>query len=131
WKYIYSAADDKEWLFDLANDPYEIVNRKDDPSCLSQLQALKDACIQRFKTDGYFKPLDGDDWKHFPPTSPPVPNSDDGQLFQDPDALEKQIKALGIYARSNGFTKDKRYGLLDRLFDASRQTPESLPEPKS
>ncbi|MBT6381545.1 MAG: hypothetical protein HOJ89_15200, partial [Opitutales bacterium] len=55
-----------------------------------------------------------------------VPNSDDGQLFQDPDALEKQIKALGIYARSNGFTKDKRFGLLDRLFDASRQPSEAI-----
>ncbi|MDG2167196.1 MAG: sulfatase-like hydrolase/transferase [Opitutales bacterium] len=126
WKYIYSAADDKEWLFELANDPYEIVNRKDDPSCLSQFQKLKDACIQRFKSDGYFKPLDGNDWKHFTPPIPPIPNSDDGQLFQDPDALEKQIEALGIYARSTEFTKDKRFGLLDRLFDASRQPSEAI-----
>ena len=130
WKYIYSAADNKEWLFDLANDPYEIVNRKDDPSCLSQLQVLKEASIQRFKTDGYLNPLDGDDWKHFTPPVQPALNSDDGQLFQDPDALEKQIEALGIYARSTEFTKDKRFGLLERLFDASRQTTESLPDPK-
>ena len=53
WKYIYSAADHKEWLFDLANDPLEIENLIDEPDCADQVALLKNACIQRFQIDGY------------------------------------------------------------------------------
>lgn len=125
WKYIYSAADDKEWLFDLKNDPTETRNKLCDQECASQLELLKDACIQRFRRDGILEPIDGDDWKRYPAAVPPILNSDEGLLFQDPEELEKQIEALGHYARSTDFTKDNQYNLLERLCDVSRPTPET------
>ena len=118
WKYIYSAADNKEWLYDLVHDPKEIDNLIDDPACQEAFRLLKKACIQRFVSDGYHTALEGDDWKRFTPKSPPRSESDDGLLFQDPNELEDQIEALGRYARSSDFTKDEQYQMLKRLFEA-------------
>jgi arylsulfatase A-like enzyme len=120
WKYIYSAADQKEWLYDLLNDPLEIENVIDEPTCSGQLKTLKHACIERFQLDGYTEPLDGDDWKRFPETRPPAQYTDDGLLFQDPEDLQKEIDSLGKYARSSKFTKDSRFDLLGKLCDVSQ-----------
>lgn len=119
WKYIYSAADHKEWLFDLVKDPFEIENRIDDSEYAAPLKRLKQACIKRFQIDGYTEALDGDDWKHFPETELPMQYTDDGLLFQDPEGLEKDIDSLGKYARSTKFTRDSRFGLLERLCEIS------------
>ena len=120
WKYIYSAADQKEWLYDLVNDPLEVENAIDEPTCSGQLKTLKHACIERFQLDGYTEPLDGDDWKRFPETRPPAQYTDDGLLFQDPEDLQKEIDSLGKYARSSKFTKDSRFDLLGKLCDVSQ-----------
>ena len=124
WKYIYSAADDKEWIFDLVNDPHEIINKKDSPACIPHFQELKRACIQHFKMDGYLNPLDGDDWKRFAPPATPEVDSDKGLLFQDPEDLKMQIECLGTYARSTDFTEDEKFQMLHRLWDAARTQPE-------
>ena len=41
WKYVYGAADDKEWLFDLENDPKEVVNKVSDEDCQAIYLKLK------------------------------------------------------------------------------------------
>jgi len=120
WKYIYSVADNKEWIFDLKNDPTETINRISDQTYASQLKLLKDACIQRFRHDEILEPIEGDDLKRYPSTEPPMLNSDKGFLFQDPEELEKQIEVLGHYVRSTDFTKEDQYSLLERLCDISR-----------
>jgi hypothetical protein len=120
WKYIYSAADKKEWLYDLASDPLETENRINDPDCQVHLQLLKNACMTRFLEDGYTDPIEDNDWRSFPIAELPEPDSDDGLLFQDPDDLDEQIKKLGIYERSTDFKKDAQYGLLQRLFDMAK-----------
>jgi|GEM_PF-1284821 len=102
------------------NDPLEIENVIDEPTCSGQLKTLKHACIERFQLDGYTEPLDGDDWKRFPETRPPAQYTDDGLLFQDPEDLQKEIDSLGKYARSSKFTKDSRFDLLGKLCDVSQ-----------
>ncbi len=128
WKYIYSAADHFEWLFDLAHDPLELDNLVGEPAHSTHYNKLKRACIERFRSDGYTEPLDGDDWRRFPTTPLPSPDSDDGLLFQDPDELEKVIRDLGQYARSSAFTKDERFELLNKLCESSQRgkTPKGL-----
>lgn len=122
WKYVYSAADDKEWLYDLVNDPLEIENLFGEPDYAAQAALLKNACIRRFQIDGYTEPLEGDDWKAFQKAAPPSEFSDDGLLFQDPEELEKEIHALGQYARSAKFIQDSRFNLLNKLCEVSQPT---------
>ncbi len=119
WKYIYSAADDKEWLFNLENDPQELDNKSGDPEFKTEYNALKLACIKRFQEGGYTGPLIGDEWKRFPRIEAPRKGTDDGFLFQDPVDLEEQIKTLGAFARSSEFTKDERFKLFDKLREVS------------
>ncbi|MEM9157569.1 MAG: sulfatase-like hydrolase/transferase [Verrucomicrobiota bacterium] len=128
WKYIYSAADNKQWLFDLVNDPNELIDLSEVQEFATQLETMKSACIQRFRSDEYYPPIDGNDWRRYPKTELPVDTSDDGLLFQDPPGLDRNIETLGAFARSTEFKKDPLYSLLNRLCDASE--PEEL-SPKS
>lgn len=66
WKYIYSARDGKEQLFDLAGDPQELVNRAGDPAATGEKSRLKQASFDYFRAEGYGDPLDGDDWRRYP-----------------------------------------------------------------
>lgn len=125
WKYIYSAADQKEWLYDLANDPLEIENLINDPAFKEHSTRLKSACIKRFQDDGYTDPLEDDDWKRFPKTNPPEQYTDEGLLFQDPEELEKEINGLGQYARSSEFKKESRFRLLEKLCEAAKPSQNS------
>ena len=120
WKYIYSAADNKEWLFDLENDPKEISNKVSDEACQAIYLKLKKACIERFARDGYDAPIEGGDWKQFEAPALPERDSDEGLLFQDPQSLGSLIDSLGRYARCTKFTSDAKYQMLDRLWDVAR-----------
>ena len=83
-KYIYSAADNKVWLFDLLRDPLETHNFAGNPVYQDRQQALKTLLIQRFQADAYLEPLDGDDWRQYP--AQPLPATLDADLlFQDPE----------------------------------------------
>ncbi|MFD0958174.1 sulfatase family protein [Paenibacillus chungangensis] len=85
YKYIYSAPDDKEWLFDLQTDPEETRNLVNNPIYRDQGSLMRDQLIGFYRAEGYELPLDGDDWRRFPVQSLP----DDPEallLFQDPPA---------------------------------------------
>lgn len=81
WKYVYSAADNREWLFRRGEglesrsvaglQPYDAV-----------LRDLRGRLIAWFRRDGYEAPLDGDGWKVFPHRTV-APDPDAGLLFQD------------------------------------------------
>lgn len=75
YKYIYSAPDNKEWLFDLAADAEETRNRAHNPMYTHVVEDMKKRVIEYFKKDGYLTPIEGDDWKRHPVQ----------QLLQDPD----------------------------------------------
>lgn len=81
-KYLYSAADNREWLFDLRLDPRETHNFAGNPSYETAQTDLKCRLINRFQEDGYLEPLDRDGWRAFPLSN--VPDNDAFLLFQDP-----------------------------------------------
>ena len=82
-KYIYSAADNREWLFDLRVDPNETHNFAGNPSYEDRQANLKRRLITRFQEDSYLEPLQNGDWRVYPATRVPE-NPDALLLFQDP-----------------------------------------------
>jgi arylsulfatase A-like enzyme len=119
WKYIFSAADSKEWLFDLEKDPLELRNLIGEETCRPHAEQLKNECLKRFHDDHYFDALDGDDWKYFPPPEALEPLTDDGMIFQDPDNLDGQLKELGQYAPTLDFKSNEQFQLFGQLVAAS------------
>jgi arylsulfatase len=83
YKYIYSAPDDKEWLFDLKIDSEEIRNLANNLVYIDQKEEMKRCLINFFLEEGFTSPLDGEDWKHYPVKQ--IPDDPDAfLLFQDP-----------------------------------------------
>jgi choline-sulfatase len=72
WKYMYCAADGKEQLFNYTEDPDELKNRADDPGAAGVKARLKGAAVDYFRAEGYRDPLDGDDWRTYPPSQTPM-----------------------------------------------------------
>ncbi|HOI56320.1 MAG TPA: sulfatase-like hydrolase/transferase [Phycisphaerae bacterium] len=68
WKYIFSAQDRKEQLFDHDDDPQELRNRAGDPAAAADKARLKRAAIEYFRRDGYDDPIDGQDWRQYSPS---------------------------------------------------------------
>jgi hypothetical protein len=109
WKYIYSAPDEREFLFDLAADPDEtedvatigiygpgVVGRRDAPPDVAARskertaarERLRSALFDRFRRDGYSAPLDGDQWRRYGRGADPVDPDEDrfghGPAWGDP-----------------------------------------------
>jgi choline-sulfatase len=82
-KYIWSAPDEREWLFDLERDPAETRDCAADPAYAAELGRLRAALIGRLRADGYHEPLDGAGWKRFGRHEVPA-DPDAGLLRQDP-----------------------------------------------
>lgn len=97
-KYIYSAADQQEWLFDLRKDPQETKNWAGNPRYAAHLNTLRQQLIARFTQDGYDAAVEGDHWRVYDAPPFPAPGSDEGLLFQDADDLPERLRALGPYA---------------------------------
>ena len=75
WKYSYSVADRKEFLFDRVGDPQETRNRAYTPGFTNATKLMRERLQAYFREDGYERPLDGDRWREFPQP----------QRFRDPD----------------------------------------------
>ena len=101
YKYIYSVADRKDWLFDLMKDPQETKNWAGNPRYDDILQTLRLTLINRFDNDNYDVAIADSDWRDYDPPNFPKPNSDDGLLFQDASHLEQLLNDLGPYWSSN------------------------------
>ncbi len=127
WKYIYSAADNKEWLY---KDGCESVNLAKDPTFEYMLTELKQKAIERFKADGYELPIEDNEWAHFPNFQ--VPSDPlDGLLFQDADDLDAAIERLGPdFARNEIDKSDDKYNLIRRLVQRSKLPLEKLTQDK-
>ncbi|RME72119.1 MAG: hypothetical protein D6781_02845 [Verrucomicrobia bacterium] len=117
WKYIYSAADNKEWLY---HGGFENINLAGVDQYEPVKKQMKGRLIERFRTNGYELPLDGDDWARFP--SPELPaDQDDGLLFQDPPELSRDLAELGPdYQHAGVDTSSEKHNLLQRLAKQSR-----------
>jgi arylsulfatase A-like enzyme len=93
WKYIYSAGDRKEFLFDRINDPKENVNKAGTP-LLSAIQAeLKGALLDYLKKEGveeaYLETGKSLNWKEYPKMDMSyLKNPDAELLIQDHESLQ-------------------------------------------
>ncbi|MCK5801406.1 MAG: sulfatase-like hydrolase/transferase [Lentisphaeria bacterium] len=83
WKYIYSAPDAQEFLFDKIQDPLETRNRAGNPFPKDVLQTMKGRLIDHLKSGDETAGIDGDQWRVFPETPPFPKNPDAGLLIQD------------------------------------------------
>lgn len=90
YKYIYSAADRKEWLFRRLAGRLDERNLAGNHAYGGILREYRDRLINWFKNDGYEQPLDGNNWREFPqPYEPENPDAD--QLFQDGRSSSDQL----------------------------------------
>ncbi len=101
-KYIHSAPDGREWLFERAPNQREERSRAGNGAYEGTLRQMRAALTGRFREDGYTAPLDGDGWKPFPKRE--VPSEPDAwQLFQEggpvdalfPEGYQPRCKGRG------------------------------------
>lgn len=70
YKYIWSAPDDRELLFAMDDASADTKDLSKDPDRARTVVRLREALMDRFRQDGYTEPLDGNDWRRFPPPMP-------------------------------------------------------------
>ena len=84
WKYIFSAPDQKEYLFNRATDPQEHHNRTTDSSSADTLERLRIACQNWVSSTGQDDALSEDgQWRKYP-IKKLSDDPNDGLGFQDP-----------------------------------------------
>ncbi|MFW6292412.1 MAG: sulfatase, partial [Spirochaetota bacterium] len=82
WKYVYSAPDQRELLFDRTLDPAETRDRFGTPFASEATAMMKRRLFDHLRAGGETDGIDADDWKRFPKQSMPD-NPDAGLLIQD------------------------------------------------
>ncbi len=82
WKYIYSAPDNKEFLFDRNSDPLERRNKAGISFVQSEKEKIKVDLINHLKEGGEITGIIGEDWKGFPVVDI-NDDPDTGLLIQD------------------------------------------------
>ena len=105
YKYIYSAPDNKEWLFDFEIDPDETRNRANNPLYIHKTEIMRKGLVDYFKADGYTDPVYGEGFKAYPIQTIPK-DPDKLLLFQDPP---ESIPHIPGYERETTI-------LMDELF---------------
>ena len=89
WKYVYSAPDNREFLFDRVEDPRESRSRASIMQFAEVSGRLKARLMEHLRAGGETAGLDGDDWKVFP--APKVDENPDAAAFinqAEPDLAE-------------------------------------------
>ncbi|MCP4403744.1 MAG: sulfatase-like hydrolase/transferase [bacterium] len=107
WKYVYSAPDDREWLFDRVHDPAESRNCKGVVFCRKALQNMKTALLDHLGRGGETVGLDRDDWRNFPRL----------EMDDDPDTglLIQDMYTPWAEMRIPGYTDDTASGHADDI----------------
>jgi len=67
WKYAYSAADNREFLFDRLVDPGETRNRSGLPTTQAVVKRMRHQTIEWLVQGGVTDVVEGDQWKVYPP----------------------------------------------------------------
>lgn len=96
YKYIYSSPDQKEFLFDLKNDPDETRNKALNPLYYEKVKEMRQQTIQHFLEEGYETPFENGTWRVHPTKEMPS-DPDAYLLFQDP---------VGTIPEISGYTTD-------------------------
>ncbi len=95
WKYYYSTADRREFLFDRVEDPQETRNRAENPFCRGATAEMRGALMDYYRSQGYTEPLDGDRWRHYP--QPGFPSDPDGGLLVQDAGWARPFQAIPGY----------------------------------
>ncbi len=82
WKYIYSAPDNREFLFDKQQDPLETRNRAGLAFLREVRDGMRKRLIAHLKEGGESEALDGDEWRIYPRLEVSE-DPDTGLLIQD------------------------------------------------
>lgn len=106
FKYIYSAPDRKEWLFDLATDPEETRNKAQNPLFIHQTKAMRERLVTLLAANGDTEMLDGDGFRQYP-RQEFTTDVDAMLLFQDPPSSIPHIEG---YERSTVYTEINIFG---------------------
>jgi choline-sulfatase len=108
WKYIYSAGEEKEILFDRQRDPLESRNAAADLEAFPVRNRLRQTLLQYLKRSGDTEAVNerGDslEWKSHPPLRQRylADNPDAGLLYQDePEGLPETIGAFTFPRRDD------------------------------
>lgn len=116
WKYTYSAADKKEWLYNLQLDPHESRNLAYNGFYRDQLERLRSQQMNRYTEAGYTKAVENGHWKDYGVTACDF-QTDENLLLQDMAAdLQSEIDGLGEgYARQVEFPPLAEKEFYDRF----------------
>ncbi|TVQ96341.1 MAG: hypothetical protein EA403_16410 [Spirochaetaceae bacterium] len=90
FKYIYSASDRIEFLFDRRLDPLESRNRAHSPNFRHHTVKMRTLMMDHLRAGGETAGLDGDQWKEFPRREVPA-DPDYGLLIQDQPWADTRI----------------------------------------
>jgi arylsulfatase A-like enzyme len=113
YKYIYSAPDQKEFLFDLISDPEETRNKAYNPLYIQKTKEMRDQFISYFRAEGYSTPIEGDNWKVYPKKD--MPDDPDAYLlFQDTEA---SIPHIPGYETDSNSKKHFKFAWYDMKFE--------------
>lgn len=82
YKYIYSAPDQKEFLFDLKTDPEETRNKAYNPLFVKKTESMRQKAIDYYTAEGYMQDIEDGQWKVYPVKTMPK-DPDAYLLFQD------------------------------------------------
>ncbi|MCH6255002.1 sulfatase-like hydrolase/transferase [Puniceicoccaceae bacterium K14] len=106
-KFMYSAADDKKWSFELCDDLTEI------PVDTSETDKVETVAKVNFGSYPNLEAIDGANWRQHEAIPWPE-NSDYGLLRQDPSGLEQMLEEIRPYY--NGDTRNQKDN-LKAIFD--------------
>lgn len=95
WKYIWSAADNKEMLFDRIKDPEELRNRAYNVACGAAARMMRKRLQDHIRTmPGHENVVDGNDWIVKEPVTLPD-DPDAGLIVQDPPCFHDRLFIRG------------------------------------
>ncbi len=116
WKYTFSAADQKEWLYNLDLDPAESRNLAHNGFYINETHRLRTALLTRFTEAGYTKAVENGEWRDYGQTDTNF-GTDEFLLLQDlAEDLQVKIDDLGEgYARNVTYPPEASEALFARF----------------
>lgn len=116
-KYVYSAADRKEWLFDISGAPSNLDGPEvsADPAFFQPLEKMRNQLIQSLENEGAVDAVENGEWKTYPLPDFGLDDPDFGLIYQDDpeggELLQRKINALpegyrrAVYKKNPDATK--------------------------
>jgi arylsulfatase A-like enzyme len=108
YKYIYSAPDQREWLFHSRRDKDETRSIAENTLYLGKTEEMRNRMIRFFREEGYLDPIDGDGWKQYPLRTMPR-DPDACLLYQDAGDFIPQKDAYRSDANTMKYFRDRWY----------------------